>query len=111
MAFPQSSYKTIPASTTTSPTAVYQAPAGFTALVLMAQVVNKGLSSQDFTLSLVRNSVSTNLRFEQPVASKAVLNVLGGSAGSLVLESGDSLRISGSSTDLVFTLSLVETPN
>lgn len=110
MAFPLTSYKTFPAQASPIPATVYTAPAGYTALVLTAQVANQGLSGEDFTLNHVRSAVSNAIISQYTVPSNEVLYVSGGSSGTLVLEPGDSLEIIGTSSDLIFTLSLVEIP-
>jgi hypothetical protein len=43
------------------------------------------------------------------ITEKEILNILGGSLGSLVLEPGDFLSVSGDSTLLNITLSVLET--
>jgi hypothetical protein len=109
MALPLTVFKTIPIDAPASSTVVYTAPTGYNAIVLTAQAVNTNPSTQVFSMTLVRGVL------EQPIVSfynippKEVLIASGGTAGKLVLQTSDSLAISGGSTDVKFTLSVLET--
>lgn len=110
MALPLSVFKTIPADVPLAPTVIYTAPTGYTAIVLTAQAVNTNTITEEFfSMSLLRGVTTHPVVFEYQIPSNEVLIASGGSAGKLVLQTGDSLLISGSSTDLKFTLSVLET--
>lgn len=109
MALPLNVFKTIPLSVPAIGTEVYEAPVGYNAIVLLAQVTNTDSSTRTVSLSLARNSISTSIVFDYEVPSKEVLTISGGNAGKLVLETGDKLILSGTSTNLKFILSLLET--
>ena len=93
---------------------VYEAPVGFVGVVLLAQVAN--IDSTEHSFSFYHNrdvagigTVTTELlkNFELPPNDTA--NVL---AGKLVLETGDTISVSGSVADkLKFVLSILETFN
>lgn len=110
MALPLSVFKTIPADVPLTPTIVYTAPTAYTGIVLTAQAVNTNpLDEEFFSLSLFRGGVSHPLVFNYLIPIGEVLIASGGSAGKLVLQTGDSLLISGSAPFVKFTLSVLET--
>lgn len=93
---------------------VYEAPVGFVGVVLLAQVAN--LDSAEHTFSMYHNrevagigTVSTELLKDFQVIRNDTANVL---AGKLVLETGDTISVSGTGTDkLKFVTSILETFN
>jgi hypothetical protein len=93
---------------------VYEAPIGFIGVVLLAQVAN--LDSSYHTFDFYHNrevagigTVTTELLKGFEIPSNDTANVL---AGKLVLETGDTISISGTGTDkLKFVLSILETFN
>jgi hypothetical protein len=110
MALPLSVFKTVPIDVPLSPATVYTAPVGYTAIILTAQAVNTNtFGAQDFSMTLVRGALEHPVVFDYTIPSNEVLIASGGSAGKLVLQTGDSLSISGTSTDIKFTLSILET--
>jgi hypothetical protein len=109
MALPLSVFKTIPADVPLTGTTVYTSPIGYNTIVLTAQAVNTSGSAQLFSMTLVRGATTQPLVFEYEIPSNEVLIASGGSAGKLVLQTGDSLTIQGTSTDVKFTLSVLET--
>jgi hypothetical protein len=113
MALALNIFKTITAVVSTSPTAVYTAPVGYTGVVLLAQVANIGASSYDVSLSHRRSvvgvAVTTEMLKQYPISANDTANIL---AGKLVLESGDNLVLSGSNaSNLKFVGSILETLN
>ena len=113
MALALNIFKTITAVVSTSPTAVYTAPVGYTGVVLLAQVANIGASSYDVSLSHQRSvvgvAVTTEMLKQYPISANDTANLL---AGKLVLESGDVLILSASdSTNIKFIGSILETLN
>lgn len=109
MALPLTVFKTLPANVPASNTVVYTAPTGYNAIVLTAQVVNTDTSDHEFFMRLVRLSVQYPIIHDYTIPPSEVLIASGGTAGKLVLQTGDSLSISGNSTNLKFTLSVLET--
>lgn len=109
MALPLNVFQTVTAVLTTSPTEIYTAPVGYTGVVLLAQVTNVGANSQDITVLHRRSSTDTEILKEYPISSKDTANIL---SGKLIIESGDKLVISGSSSsNLKFIASILETLN
>lgn len=89
----------------------YTAPTGYTGVVLLAQVTNKGASTHTMTFGYRRFGESTDTEIVRNIAvpTSDTANLL---AGKLVVESGDSLTIVGSNaTDLKFLASVLETSN
>jgi|688.fasta_scaffold11123_13 hypothetical protein len=109
MALPLTVFKTFPVNTPASSTVVYTAPIGYNAIVLTAQAVNTSGSDQTFSMTLVRNSVAHPIVYNYTIPASEVLIASGGTAGKLVLQTGDSLSVSGSGTEVKFTLSVLET--
>jgi hypothetical protein len=109
MALALNVFKTVTAVVDTSPTAIYTAPVGYTGVVLLAQVANTGVTSEDTTFVHRRGITDTEILKSFPIASHDTANLL---AGKLVLESGDKLILSGSNgTNLKFIASILETLN
>jgi hypothetical protein len=109
MALALNVFKTITAVVSTSPTIVYTAPVGYTGVVLLSQVANIGVTSQDVTLTHRRSATDTEMLKQYPISGNDTANLL---AGKLVLESGDKLVLSGShASNLKFVGSILETLN
>jgi hypothetical protein len=112
MALPLTGFKTVPVSVTGVDTTIYVAPVGYVAIVLTAQAVNTGLVNEYFSMTL--SGLRNGLPFTQSIVNSysippnEVLIASGGTAGKLVLQTGDSLSVSGG-TDTKFTLSVLET--
>lgn len=93
---------------------VYEAPVGFVGVILLAQVAN--IDSNEHNFSFYHNrevagigTVSTELLKNFGLAPNDTANVL---AGKLVLETGDTISVSGSvASKLKFVTSILETFN
>lgn len=109
MALPLNVFKTLPFDVPPVGTEIYQAPLGYNAIVLLAQVTNTDNDTQTFSLSLQRNGSSTPIAYDYEVPTKEIFSISGGSSGKLVLETGDKLVLSGTSTNMKFILSVLET--
>ena len=109
MALPLTVFKTIPVDVPTSAVNVYTAPTGYNAIVLTAQAVNTDPAAQNFSMRLVRNSTVHPIVFNYAIPSQEVLIASCGTAGKLVLQTGDTLSIVGTTTNIKFTLSVLET--
>jgi hypothetical protein len=109
MALALNVFQTVTAVVPASPTVIYTAPVGYTAVVLLAQVANIGATSQDITFVHRRSSTDTELLKQYPISANDTSSLL---TGKLVLESGDRLVLSGShASNLKFVASLLETLN
>ncbi len=107
-------FKTVTKVVGLSTVSIYDAPVGFVAVFLLAQCTNTGSSTQ--SISFYHNRVESGIgtvtteivrNFEIP--GNDTVNLL---PGKLVLETGDYITISGSSsTDLKFLTSILETSN
>lgn len=107
-------FKTITKVAETRSVGIYTAPTGYTGVILLAQVANVGNDTQKVSLSHQRFNrigiaVTTEILNNFPIPANDTANLL---AGKLVLESGDVLVLSAtSSTDIKFLGSILETLN
>lgn len=108
MALPKNYFKTVSIPVPGLPTTIYTTPAGRSTLVLTCQAVNTDSTKQSLTVTLIKDEVESPLVYEYEIPPKEVLIVFGGSNGKLVVEAGSSLSIVGSSNDIHFTLSILE---
>jgi hypothetical protein len=111
MALPLNVFKTVTKIAQTSPVGIYTAPVGYSGVVLLAQVTNVGNDTHTVSFSHERTTsgiaVTTEILKNYPVPSSDTANLL---AGKLVLESGDKIVLSSSSsTDIKFIGSILET--
>lgn len=111
MALPLTSFRTVAQEVPASLTSVYTAPTGYNSIVLLAQAVNTDPIDQTFSMYHRRGPVDTPIVYEYAIPTSEVLIASGSSSGRLVLEQGDELLIQGSSTNLQFIASLLETLN
>jgi hypothetical protein len=87
----------------------YTAPVGYTGVVLLAQVTNKGTSTHTISFGYRRSGNDTEIIKDLAVPASDTANLL---SGKLVVESGDKLTIVGSNaSDLKFLSSILETTN
>jgi hypothetical protein len=93
---------------------IYEAPIGFVGVVLLAQCSNIGSGSEAISFYHNRNvsgvgTVTTEILKDYLIPGNDTANVL---PGKLVLETGDFISVSGStSSNLKFLLSILETFN
>lgn len=111
MALPLNIFKTVTNVLSTNPVGIYTAPVGYTGVVLLAQVANTGSTTETVTFSHKRTiagaAVTTEIVKDFVIPANDSASFLD---GKLVLETNDSLVISGSSnTNLKFTGSILET--
>jgi hypothetical protein len=111
MALPLNIFKTITNVVSTSPVGIYTAPVGYNGVVLLAQVANTGSNTETVTFSHQRTiagtAVTTEIVKDFAIPAKDSASFLD---GKLVIETNDTLVISGSSnTNLKFTGSVLET--
>lgn len=107
MALPLNVFKTFTAELTTSPSAVYTAPAGVTAIVLMAQVSNVSGSASKVTALHVDGAVETELVKDFAVGPDDAVSIV---TGKLILQAGQLLKASAQGNNqLKIVLSVLET--
>lgn len=113
MALALNIFRTVTQIATTSPVGIYTAPIGYSGVVLLAQVANIDSNSHNVTISHQRTvagvAVTTEIVKDFAIQGNDTASILD---GKLVLETGDSLVLSGSnSTNLKFIGSILETLN
>ena len=110
MALALNVFKTITNVVTTNPVGIYTAPVGYAGVTILAQVSNTGNTTETVTFSHQRSisgiAVTTEIVKDFPIPANDAASFLD---GKLVLESHDVLVISGSSSNLKFTGSVLET--
>jgi len=102
-------FKTVTHTVTTTDETIYTAPAGYSSIVLMAQITNVSNTTASVTFSSFDGTTQVELLkdFEIP-ANDAV----SGTTGKLVLESGNTIKIQAASNNqLKITLSILESSN
>jgi len=110
MALALNVFKTITKVVPANPVGIYTAPVGYTGVTILAQVANTGETTETVTFSHKRSiagiAVTTEIVKDFPVPANDTASFLD---GKLVIESNDVLMISGSSSNLKFTGSILET--
>ena len=109
MALALNVFQTIPYVAPTGAVGIYTAPTGYTGVVLLAQAANVGSATRTVSLSFKRDSTTTEIVKDLPIAASDTANLL---PGKLVLETGDILMLSAdNATDVKFLGSVLETLN
>jgi hypothetical protein len=105
MALPLNVFKTIADDVPAVDTVIYEAPIGYNTIILLAQTCNTGTGPENITFSYRRGGLSVPVvwNYEIPFSETLVM------VQRLVLETGDRLAISGTSTSLKYVISLLET--
>jgi len=110
MALPLNIFKTVTHVLGSTSVGIYTAPVGYSGVVLLAQVANTGSTTETVTFSHERTTagiaVTTEIAKDFPIPPNDTATFLD---GKLSLESNDVLVISGSSGDLKFLGSVLET--
>ena len=107
-------FKTVTKVVGVTTQSIYDAPVGFVAVFLLAQCSNVGSSTQNISFDHNRNvsgvgTVTTEIVKNFQIPANDTVNLL---PGKLVLETGDYITISGSSSsDIKFLTSILETSN
>lgn len=104
MALPLSVFKTLANDVPTVGTEIYTAPTGYNTIILLAQTCNAGASPENVTFSLKRGALEIPVIWDYRIPVNETLPMV----QRLVLETGDKLTISGTSTDLKYIISLLE---
>lgn len=109
MAYELNIFKTVTAELTTTLTTVYTAPAGYSAIVLMAQVTNITGNIASATVAHKTGSVTTELIKNFEISGNDAASA---TTGKLVVESGSSIQArAGSNNTVKLTLSILESAN
>ena len=102
-------FQTVTLELTTSEQTLYTAPTGYTAIVLYAHVTNVGTATATVTLKHIRSSTETEIIKNGIVP---IADALIPMSGKLVLETSDSLKVTGSANNMLkIIVSLLETAN
>jgi hypothetical protein len=105
MALPLNVFKTLANDVPLVGTEIYTAPTGYNSIVLLAQTCNAAVSPESVTFAHKRGSseIPVVWNYEIPVSETLPM------VQRLVLETGDKLVIYGTSTDLKYIISILET--
>lgn len=102
-------FRTITANVTTELETIYTAPAGYTGVVLMAQISNVSEETSNVTFVLNNGTGDYELLKQFDIPKN---DAISGTVGKLVLETGSSVKISGAANNqLKIVLSLLESAN
>ena len=102
-------FKTITNIVGLSTVGIYTAPIGYSGVILLAQVTNISSSTETITFGHRRDGVDTEIVKNLAIPVSDTANLL---PGKLVVETGDTLTMVGStSTGLKFISSILETSN
>lgn len=102
-------FKNVTANLTTSGDTVYTTPAGYSGIVLMAQLSNITSGTVDSSMFVQKGANLTSLVTDFPIPSNDAAGAL---SGKLVLEAGQSLFALASADDSIqLTLSILESQN
>jgi len=109
MALPLNVFKTVTHVAPISPVGIYTAPVGYSGVVLLAQVANVDSVTHSVSFSHKRSTTTTEIVKDFSIQGNDAASLVD---GRLILESGDSLQLSGSNdSNLKLTLSILETLN
>lgn len=109
MAYALNVFRTVTASITTTPTDVYTAPDGYSAIILMAQVTNVTTTTAEVTVAHKSGTTVTELIKDFEISGN---DAAAATTGKLVVETGHSIRASaGTNGSLKLTLSILESAN
>jgi hypothetical protein len=109
MALALNVFRTYTAAVTTSLSTIYTTPAGYTGIVLLAQVTNITSTAGTVTVIITRSGSDTELVKDYDVPGKDAFSPL---TGRLVIEPGESLKISANANNTFkIVLSVLETAN
>lgn len=102
-------FKTVTNVLTTTSETLYTAPAGYTAIILMAHVSNVTSSTRQVTFSHFATSTTTELLKDFSIPAN---DAVAATSGKLILEAGQSVKASASAnSSLKVVLSILETLN
>ena len=103
------SFKTVSANVTNSLQSIYTAPAGYTGIVLMAQISNITENTSNVTFVFNDGTADYELLKNFDIPGN---DAISGTVGKLVLETGSSVKISApANNQLKLVLSVLESAN
>jgi len=109
MALALNVFKTTTSVITDTDTTIYTAPAGKSAIILMAQIANITNTSSTVTISHYYSSTTTELLKNFSIPGNDAASAV---TGKLVLEEGHELKVQASANDkFKITLSILESVN
>jgi hypothetical protein len=102
-------FKTVTAELTTTNQVIYTTPAGYTGVVLMAQISNVSNVTSNVTFILDDNTSNTELLKDFEIPRNDAISA---TVGKLIIETGKSVRgFAGANNQLKLILSLLESAN
>lgn len=102
-------FRTVTGQIPTSASVIYEAPEGYSSIILMAQISNVSTDTADVTFSHIKGSTVTELVKNYEIPTKDAASAV---TGKLVLQTGEKISVSASSLDsLKFILSVLESAN
>lgn len=102
-------FKTVTYNVTNSAANVYTAPAGYTSIVLMANISNITSTAKQITFSHYAGTTTTELLKDFSIPGNDAVSA---TTGKLILEEGQSVRVVGSAnSSMKLVLSILETLN
>lgn len=109
MALALNVFRTYTATATTSLTTIYTVPAGYTGIVLMAQMSNVTATSGTATVIYSKGGVDTELVKDFAIPGNDAASAL---TGRLVMETGGSIKVSANqNSKFKIILSILESAN
>lgn len=111
MASPLNTFRTITADATTTDGVIYTAPTGITSIILMAHAANITSTAADVTFShfVANTSNQTELVKDYSIPGNDAAGLI---TGKLVIETGNSVKVSASANNAIkMTLSVLESLN
>ena len=113
MALPLNVFQTVTYVAPSDPVGIYTAPVGYSGVVLLAQATNVDTPAHTVSLDHVR--ITAGIAVTTPVVKSMAIqghDTINLTQGKLVLEAGDSLKLSASNPNPVsYTHLLLETLN
>lgn len=102
-------FRTVTGQIPTSASVIYEAPEGYSSIILMAQISNTASATADVTFSHVKGSTATELVKGYEIPTRDAASAI---TGKLVLQTGEKISVSASSSNsLKFVLSVLESAN
>lgn len=106
-------FENVTHSVTTTDEEIYEAPTGFSAIVILAQATNKSADTSSITMSIEdieeNGGNTTFLAYQTSIPIKDSAGLL---TGKLVLKPGQKIRVQGSgNNDIELVLSILESEN
>tara|TARA_B100001079_G_scaffold255991_1_gene252089 strand:+ start:2600 stop:2929 length:330 start_codon:yes stop_codon:yes gene_type:complete len=109
MALPLNVFQTITYVAPAAKVGIYTAPVGYSGVILSCQATNVDSTTHTVSLDHVRGATHTEIVKEMPIQGHDSMAL---TSGKLVLEPGDSLKLSASNANHVkFIASILETLN